>query len=500
MKKNLLLIILPMIMSIGLTIQSTAQGEFFGKWVLPTVIEGNNSSHETLLLSFMSDEIQYTYITAIPPEPSQNSCEIAAGGYYPNYDLEFHVLGETFYFQESSCPWNFVCSQTINAFHAEYQIINRPGYSDRYYSFYTGRDLDDVLRDKFTYNEIWFDNDIPQFSCHNYLFGGMAQGNSVAFAITQEEDLERHLYSTTITNGSDPAGLWRWTITQNGVGNMTDIITTNNSSIVAEDFSSYNLELKTENNGDTVIAWITTNENSYDSVFVVINGTESIYDLNLGRIGGIEFSSLFDDRLYVSCLDTGIVAINYNTGAIVKYLYTTTDDDFGRTFLQTAPDGHIYAVSNDGTKLGQISMQDETFTPAYFDIPGFGNIVSTHRIFDGSKYYILPENDREYCPLTAAVELQHVCPGQCDGEAWIDEDSITCGHGPYTYTWYDNDNQVIDTSDHIYDLCEGIYRVEMQDSYSLTFEEEFVITVDTNYYDYDWYIVDEDEEWLNFEL
>ncbi|NQT78148.1 MAG: T9SS type A sorting domain-containing protein [Bacteroidetes bacterium] len=499
MKKNLLLIILPIVMSIGITIQSTAQGESYGKWVLPIVIDGFNS-HETLLLSFMSDEIQYTYITAIPGT-SLSSCEIAAGGYNPNYDLEFHVLGDTLYSQNLPYPWNFVCSQTINTFHAEYQIINRPGYADRYYSFYTGHDLDDVLRDKFTYNEIWFDSDIPQFSCHNYLFGGTAQGNSIAFAITQEESLERQLYATTYSAGDYPAGLRKWTITQNGVGNMTDIITTNNSSIAAEDFPSYNLELKTENNGDVVIAWITSNDNSNDTVFVVINGTESIYDLNLGRIGGIEFSSLFDDRLYVSCSDTGIVAINYNTGAIVKYLYTTTDDDFGRTFLQTAPDGHIYAVSNDGTKLGQISMQDEIFTPDYFGIPGFGNIVSTHRIFDGSKYYILPENDREYCPLTATLELQHVCPGQCYGEAWIDEDSIICGHGPYTYTWFDNNNQIIDSNiNHIYDLCEGSYHVEMQDFYGLAFEEEFEITVDSNYYDHDWYIVDEDEEWPDFEL
>ena len=208
MKKNLLLIILPIIMSIGLTIQSTAQGELLGKWVLPIVIDGTHT-HQTLLLSFYNDGIEYTYIDFIPPAAELSFCEIAAGGYNPNYDLGFHVLSEKLYSQGTSYTWNFVCSQTINSFHPEYQIINRPNYPDRYYSFYTGRDLDDATKDKFTYNEIWFDGNNPQTSCHNYLYGGIQQGNSISFAISPEENLERYLYATAITNGTDPAGLYR---------------------------------------------------------------------------------------------------------------------------------------------------------------------------------------------------------------------------------------------------------------------------------------------------
>ncbi|MDT8394716.1 MAG: T9SS type A sorting domain-containing protein [Bacteroidales bacterium] len=232
-------------------------------------------------------------------------------------------------------------------------------------------------------------------------------------------DLERTLFATSITNGTDPAALYQWTITQNGVINKTEIINANSSNFEENDFSSYNLEVKIdETNDDVILAWITKKELTNDKVFVVIDGDEDDYDLNLGNIAGIEFSIYEDNVLYVSCPGIGIVKLDYNTGIVSTPL--AGSQNYGHSFLQTAPDGHIYAVADDGTELGQINQGNSLFYPAFFTIPDEFYIFSTYRIIDNAKYFILPENDHTYDPLLVSVTVEGItCPGYPDGTATI---------------------------------------------------------------------------------
>ena len=489
MKKNIFISIL-IILCIGLTQFVNAQ--LFGKWVLPTVYGGD--IHKTYLLSFTETGIDYEVLTTSLTPPDE-FCEIAAGGYNPNYDLNFYVIGDLLCNGNTSSNW---INTSIYGLHPEYQIIKRPQNTNEYYSFFTHKvhhEQTDLLYNVITYNP---ETDEATASEAIVIRDDIYTSQYIAFSITDEQNGERYLYASTTRRSSAPAidaGLRRWTITAAGVSDETIIIDGNNSQISEKDFDAYNLEHKIDNIGNTVIAWIHGQKNPYlgwevDQIVVLNNGTPQIFDLDLGRIGGIEFSTFDENILYVSCTNSGIVAINYQTGNITEYL--TTNGEYGRTFLQTAPDGHIYAVSNDGEYLGRINMQTGNFEANVFTIPTFGYIVSTYRIFDNQNYYILPENERQYETLSATVELTDVtCPGWTDGDATI---YVSGGTPPYSiectgpggtiyFTWDVNQNAFYTNN-----LAEGIYTYTILDLYENPFPNPppgtFEIKVDNSNFDF----------------
>ena len=95
---------------------------------------------------------------------------------------------------------------------------------------------------------------------------------------------------------------------------MTEIVTESHIEFNEEDFSAYNLELIEETNGDVTIAWTNQNTNTFDKVYIVNSSIKTKYDLNEGRIGGIEFSSLDQNIHYVSCSNLGIIKLDYTDG------------------------------------------------------------------------------------------------------------------------------------------------------------------------------------------
>ncbi len=499
MKKLLIVCLMYAICCIPL--QSKAQ--LLGKWILPTM--ANSETHQTLLLSFNAENsIEYNVLQHQIDDA--NFCDIAAGAYNPSYDLEFDVLNALLFRQNTPYSWNFLCTQLITNFHPEYQIINRPGYTDHFYSFYTGTDLDDALKEKFAYNEIWFQNATPQFSCHNYLSGGIQQGNLIGFAITPEEDSERRIYASIFTDGTNPAGLYEWTITENGVNNPNIVIDATNSSFNNEDFSAYNLELKTEPNDDIIIAWSSQREDICDMIYVVRDGSEDTIGVHKGRIGGLEFSTFKPNVLYVSCSDEGIIELDYNTDTILSTLPNSSN--FGHTFLQTAPDGHIYAVSDNGNYLGRINQNDGMFDSETFQIPGYPwNFVSTYRMFDGEKYFILPENQRTYNPLIVTVDtVPESCPGYADGSAIICVSggnpaappdpgyNITCtgpGGNSIDYDYFDPATGCF----HFENLTAGVYTFNITDDIGTFYEGSF--TIGDTYYDTDIIVIDYDLAWTD---
>ncbi|MFA5419196.1 MAG: hypothetical protein WC341_12135, partial [Bacteroidales bacterium] len=306
------------------------------------------------------------------------------------------------------------------------------------------------------------------------------------------------------------AGLRRWTITSSGFTDETLILYENTAPLTDKRyFEAYNLEYKQDNNGYDIIAWthgeISSDWDHVDEIVVVNNGTPQIFDLNRGRIGGIEFSALEDNIIYVSCTNVGIVKLNYQTGDVVN-LFTPSTPDYNRTFLQTAPDGNIYGVSNDGRHLGAINMQTGLFTPDMLTVPLI-QTVSSYRDFDGEKYYILPENDRVYVPLQETVIVEpESCPDMYDGEVWI---TVTGGapfqspNEPYlitcqpevTFTWDEENHWFHGTG-----LTEGIYEYTITDAYNNVINGEFLIVVDYSDYTFIEHHTYESSEIINNEV
>jgi hypothetical protein len=355
MKKLILICFIAAICCIPL--QSHAQ--LLGKWVIPTGTD--NYPQEVLEMEFMeNDPIQSSTIT-IPGGLITAETHIGDGAFDNDYNLELSAVSEYLLYDNQNMEW---LSNPHPEFLPECQMISRPDHPGRYYFFYSieeeGKNVDNHL----FYNEMWLENNTAQVGPQLGAIFNAPVGSLIAFAITEknywidDEYRAKYIYISSGHFNSDPqyvAGLRKFEITENGfdLSSMTEIVTEAHQDFIEDDFSAYNLELKIDDNGNTAIGWINQKTNNCQKVYVALNeNTFDIYNINEGRIGGIEFSTYNPDALYVSCSNEGIVEIDYNTGDILSTL--PGSGNYGHTFLQTAPDGHIYAVSDDGAYLGRI--------------------------------------------------------------------------------------------------------------------------------------------------
>ncbi len=393
------------------------QAQILGKWVVPA--ETERAIYE---LTFTENEILDNTLTPVPVWPPGEHLAFSAGGYNGNYETNFYVIDNLLCYGNTNTNW---IGTSFNLY-PDYQLIRKPQSVNEYYTFfshYVHHEASSLSWNTMTYNDasgIATASEETILREYDYGFAG--------FAITDEQNNQRFLYTATRDEDGVPldGSLRKWTISSTGISYETEIINQNNSPLNDEDFEAYNLELTINDNNETVIAWINgvTSEGA-DRIIVVIIGDGApqvdIYNLNEGAIGGIEFSSLEDEdnMLYASCADKGIVKVNYTTGAVVETIVT---GDYAHTYLQTAPDGHIYGVSNNGYHLGKIDMQDGSFTSNIFSFlyAGTYNSIATYFETDGVKYYILPENERVHNPMSVTLETTaETCPGYADGTATI---------------------------------------------------------------------------------
>jgi len=305
-----------------------------------------------------------------------------------------------------------------------------------YYSFYTGINLSTRDMDNhFCYNEIEA-GQVP--GAHHLLRGGIQDEGYVGFAVTPLNQSPRYIYASSLGNPPVPedlSALRRWTITSESVANEFVVLEESESGLSESDFDAYNLELKITEDEETHIAWIHGNPaNPEDElVLVVLNdGTPEVhkYNLNMGRVGGIEFSPVSDYVLYASCVNTGIVKVDYSN--ISSPVFTTVNGtgNYNKTFLQTAPDGKVYAVSNDGTNLGRLNPESENFEAAVYPFPEAKTVLTYRKYGDTERYYILPETEAN--PLVVDVTTLGInCPGATDGQVVI---TVEGGTAPYTIT------------------------------------------------------------------
>jgi hypothetical protein len=494
-------------------IQLQSHAQLLGKWAIPT---GTGNSpievNEVLVMEFLENDLIQHSTIAIPGGLITAPDQIGDGAFDSDYNHEFSVASDYLFYENQNVDW---ISNPYPEFLPECQMVSRPDNTDRYYFFYSieepGKNFDNHL----FYNEMWRENNSVQVGPQNGAIFNTDAGSLIAFAITEKnyfingDHWAKYIYISSGGFNSDPqynAGLRKYEITENGFdfSSMEEIVTETHQDFTEDDFSAYNLELKIDENENTAVAWISQKTNICQQVYVAVNeNTYYKHILNKGRIGGIEFSSLDPNILYVSCPDSGIVALNYTSG---EHSVLPNSQDFGHTFLQTAPDGHIYALNDGGYILGRISMQDGSFDPDCFTIPN-SYMVSTFRVFDNTNYYILPENHRRYNPLIVTVDtIPESCPGYADGSAIIcvsggtpaappdPEYNITCtgpGGNSIDYDYYDPATGCF----HFENLTAGFYTFSITDDIGTFYEGSF--TIGDTYYDTDIIVIDYDMAWTD---
>lgn len=270
--------------------------QLLGKWVLPTMV--TSDSHDALLLSFYESGITHSPLPNLVFE--KDFCQIADGAYDPNYDLQFYITDNRFYFDDGNQNFIWNTSTLYGAheemFKPEYQIIGKPGDPSKFYTFFIELSHAKTLTLLFYYNEVWFENNEWNVSPRQNVINNTDENFPIAFALGEEINEKRMLFAAsgpwspgTI---SYPAGLGKWEVSANGISFDEYIISSDDPDFSEEDFYAYNLEHKVEDDGDEVIVWVNQHANFNDYLYVVIDGIGEKYDLNKGRLGGVEFSSI----------------------------------------------------------------------------------------------------------------------------------------------------------------------------------------------------------------
>lgn len=251
------------------------------------------------------------------------------------------------------------------------------------------------------------------------------EGHSkIAFSLSNEVDDEQYIFTVCAANNwnyTDDFGLLKYKITEEGFELADELISDSQSSnnhFVLNDYMGYNLEIQDKNETeDPTIAWINSplSSTANQKIFVYdpsLNDDHYALDLSIigsngvGRIGGIEFSPFpnEEDYMFVSTEVFGLIKINWHTGALV-HQFTPTNIDFSHTSVQKAPNGKIYAVSDDGQRFGEIGPNN-SFNPLAFDYPeSISTAPSSHinyKTVDINnqivKYFSLPDNDKPMVP------------------------------------------------------------------------------------------------------
>ena len=127
MKRILLITFILAISTAG----NQAVSQLLGKWVIP--IGQQDYPEETHLLEFYPSGIQSSVI-GLPTIIQDDDHLIADAAFDPNYNLDFYIISDYLYINSHSVQWY---TNPSPFFLPECQIIRRPGFSNRYYIFYS---------------------------------------------------------------------------------------------------------------------------------------------------------------------------------------------------------------------------------------------------------------------------------------------------------------------------------------------------------------------------
>jgi len=410
-----------------------AQGPSVGNWIISSDYEsnegyinykltfGNNGIGNEQNLNILSSNSYYYH-------PLYSSFAFTMGGYSScSNTLDTYVTDRSNYnsnglqdeWTDSSYDWWIT---------NEAQIIPSPFSGPDYLLFYCVNDQDGQHHaSNFRQEEITLNNGIPSFTDEGFNFehnSGEHIASLTAFAISNpDSDGDRYIFtvagSTVDYEFSGTNGLEKYKIADEAILKNVLLADSESNKLIngfhINDYLGFNLEMQDKNNiDDPTIAWITTPNNTTGNPKIFIYDTDNpignhyvidLTSINSGCIAGIEFSPFDDEEelMYVSTQNLGLIKINwYNGGTLIQQYTPTSNIDFSHTYVQTGPDGNIYAVSDDGRRFGKVDKSpNHPFNSAAFTYPNYGK----HKVYrqlpneeNGIKYYTLPENDAEMPP------------------------------------------------------------------------------------------------------
>ncbi|GAB4319556.1 MAG: hypothetical protein Kow00127_11800 [Bacteroidales bacterium] len=465
---------------------SSVEAQVAGSWVVPF----NNLGTGIDQLEFGDGQIQSIPLNNFG---SPDSYRYTAGGYDQNGELLFYIAGKQVYEAANN---NFVGNfHTSEEYHIrpEVEIVRIPGTTGTYNIIYSAYIPGGDNYGGFYYSEVFVDPEthvvtlgqteqyLPSQMGEVWSFGGIALSGL-------QPDQTRLLYRCSMM------GITVTTIDATGILNDTQVLLDPENSIIgdSDNFLAWNFEMYEKAGGGVVFAWNTMNPNNNDKDKVFIYDmdatTNPVQKIDIdpnttGEIGGIEFSHLYDDVLYVSYHSdaggSGLIKLDYANGTTTP---VSSGDNFSHTFLQHAPDGQIYGVSDDGNNLGMLDEKvNGNFSPDYFSNGEVYSFIER----SGIHYYILPENEKSILTMeTTSTNI--ACEGNTDGEATA---AAFGGVPPYTYQWTNNAGEVIGTGPTITGLGQGLYTCCITDSDAPPVEvcETIQISVDPNLLPFDYY-------------
>jgi hypothetical protein len=501
-----IMVILTLICSL-LANKSEGQENIVGSWVVSSSYdywENNDGSYDergyvNYQLKFdengiatqeilSSQGINYGHISFAFSVPALNNC---------NGELQTYVTGEYYYDNQSQISWPI--GEYNGGFFGDVALFSVPEQENEYMLIYSATDNEggggtlhgrDIVIEKIEIN-----NGTPIFSfveginVYNPQIGNY---NSGTLAVSHTIDDRRVLFVILAKNWfTGIYGLMKYKIESNGVFYEETLLEDSEGNGVQSDELQhvYNLEMQNKYAPDDhILGWITApyDANYYtniyeENLYIFNDGDLNIYDLQAGKLAGIEFSPFESEMIYVSTQNLGLIKVDWQNGDIVEVLST----NFSHTAIQRAPDGNLYAVSDDGIFLGQINKETLALNETYFEYPENSILTpSTHINFsgleeDGVRYFSLPDND--FAPVNShIITTNEICDGGL-GSATI---TVKGGVPDYTLiverlneedNWVDveelfnfnNDNQSFEC----FVLQSGTYRYNIEDYAECQFDD-----------------------------
>jgi len=479
-------------------------GQNTGKWVMPLTDNYTNSlTNKTLEVLFPSTG-NITY-NILPYSREYEYIGAYGGAYNPNFsELKFFILGDKLYHNGTTTTW--ITSNAYNkSFTSSFRIIPLNSQGTRFYIIYGDETTPAhnhllIGQTAELINGIWvFGNPIELANManpwtqpvHDYLFASFTvtpdnQGTYKLFACYGIEDLTSY-------------ELVGYNIDSNGVNPLSRTVYSSSGGLFPDlAYCSWQLSHKTNiTSGTETFAWCSSSgwnalySNLLNHLYILDGSTQREFVMNYGPITGVAFSKVDPSIVYIACEGTGsnytgrgIYKVNYTTGAVLGML--SGSGEYNRTWLKKAPDGHIYAVRNDGRALGRINQQSGNFEADIFTFPdnmklnSYYDIITTGGVTH--KLFYLPDDNRPLSTLTATFTTTYTSPCQNTGTATV---AATGGTAPYTYQWYylDNGQPVLMpgyTTASVTNLAVGTYQCVVTDAYGYTVTVTLVITYDPN--------------------
>lgn len=479
-------------------------GQNTGKWVMPLTDNYTNSlTNKTLEVLFPSTG-NITY-NILPYSREYEYIGAYGGAYNPNFsELKFFILGDKLYHNGTTTTW--ITSNAYNkSFTSSFRIIPLNSQGTRFYIIYGDETTPAhnhllIGQTAELINGIWvFGNPIELANManpwtqpvHDYLFASFTvtpdnQGTYKLFACYGIEDLTSY-------------ELVGYNIDSNGVNPLSRTVYSSSGGLFPDlAYCSWQLSHKTNiTSGTETFAWCSSSgwnalySNLLNHLYILDGSAQREFVMNYGPITGVAFSKVDPSIVYIACEGTGsnytgrgIYKVNYTTGAVLGML--SGSGEYNRTWLKKAPDGHIYAVRNDGRALGRINQQSGNFEADIFTFPdnmklnSYYDIITTGGVTH--KLFYLPDDNRPLSTLTATFTTTYTSPCQNTGTATV---AATGGTAPYTYQWYylDNGQPVLMpgyTTASVTNLAVGTYQCVVTDAYGYTVTVTLVITYDPN--------------------